>query len=102
MVAYQGLMEFDGEYQSSGQQRARAHTGEGLEELRALIERDLPRPAHEVHALVPYQRGELVARAHARGEVLAQEHTEVGTRLHARVPGDLAGQLEPYVVSPTA
>lgn len=34
MVAYQGLLEFDGEYQSHGQQRARAHTGEGLDLMR--------------------------------------------------------------------
>lgn len=34
MVAYQGLMEFDGEYRSSGNQRARAHAGEGLDLMR--------------------------------------------------------------------
>lgn len=34
MVAYQGLVEFDGEYQSSGQRRARANTGEGLDLMR--------------------------------------------------------------------
>ncbi|MGW1163733.1 AIM24 family protein [Streptomyces sp. NPDC002513] len=34
MVAYQGLIEFDAEYQSHGQQRARAHTGEGLDLMR--------------------------------------------------------------------
>ncbi|WP_151479086.1 AIM24 family protein [Streptomyces albicerus] len=34
MVAYQGLVEFDAEYQSSGQQRSRAHTGEGLDLMR--------------------------------------------------------------------
>ncbi|MGW1230027.1 AIM24 family protein [Streptomyces sp. NPDC001515] len=34
MVAYQGLMEFDGEYQSQGQRRARASTGEGLDLMR--------------------------------------------------------------------
>lgn len=34
MVAYQGLMEFDGEYQSHGQSRARATTGEGLDLMR--------------------------------------------------------------------
>ncbi|MFF1693913.1 AIM24 family protein [Streptomyces sp. NPDC058257] len=34
MVAYQGLMEFDAEYQSQGSQRARAHTGEGLDLMR--------------------------------------------------------------------
>lgn len=34
MVAYQGLVEFDAEYQGQGQQRARAHTGEGLDLMR--------------------------------------------------------------------
>ncbi|MFF6997190.1 AIM24 family protein [Streptomyces sp. NPDC008313] len=34
MVAYQGLVEFDAEYQTSGQRRARAHTGEGLDLMR--------------------------------------------------------------------
>ncbi|WP_405938732.1 AIM24 family protein [Streptomyces sp. NBC_00726] len=34
MVAYQGLMEFDGEYQSNSQRRSRAHTGEGLDLMR--------------------------------------------------------------------
>ncbi|MFE7752713.1 AIM24 family protein [Streptomyces sp. NPDC057428] len=34
MVAYQGLMEFDGEYQSQSQRRARMSTGEGLDLMR--------------------------------------------------------------------
>ncbi|MFF3907480.1 AIM24 family protein [Streptomyces sp. NPDC001848] len=34
MVAYQGLIEFDAEYQTGGQRRARAHTGEGLDLMR--------------------------------------------------------------------
>ncbi|WP_055492451.1 AIM24 family protein [Streptomyces sp. TP-A0356] len=34
MVAYQGLIEFDAEYQSHGQQHARAYTGEGLDLMR--------------------------------------------------------------------
>ncbi|WP_101256936.1 AIM24 family protein [Streptomyces barkulensis] len=34
MVAYQGLMEFDGEYQSGGQRRRRSRTGENLELMR--------------------------------------------------------------------
>jgi GTP-binding protein HflX len=43
---------------------------------------------------VPYSRGDLVARAHAEGEVLAAEHVEDGTLLEARVPPGLAAQLE--------
>ncbi|MCF3961424.1 AIM24 family protein [Streptomyces fuscigenes] len=34
MVAYQGLMEFDGEYRSSGQRSRRSRTGEGLDLMR--------------------------------------------------------------------
>ncbi|MEV7547228.1 GTPase HflX, partial [Streptomyces sp. NPDC089915] len=48
-----------------------ARTGQGIEELLALIDSELPRPAVEVEALVPYTRGGLVARAHAEGEVIS-------------------------------
>lgn len=34
MVAYQGLVEFDAEYQGNSAARARAHTGEGLDLMR--------------------------------------------------------------------
>ena len=34
MVAYQGLVEFDAEFQNNTQRRARAHTGEGLDLMR--------------------------------------------------------------------
>ncbi|MFD7628752.1 AIM24 family protein [Streptomyces sp. NPDC059851] len=34
MVAYQGIVDFDGEYQSSNQRGARRHTGEGLDLMR--------------------------------------------------------------------
>ncbi|AJF67179.1 AIM24 family protein [Streptomyces vietnamensis] len=34
MVAYQGLIDFDGEYQTPNQRRARARTGEGLDLMR--------------------------------------------------------------------
>ncbi|MFI6769764.1 AIM24 family protein [Streptomyces sp. NPDC050355] len=34
MVAYQGLLEFDGTYQTPGQQRTRAYSGEGLDLMR--------------------------------------------------------------------
>ncbi|MEV7868025.1 AIM24 family protein [Streptomyces sp. NPDC088124] len=34
MVAYQGLIEFDGEYESHGQRQTRAVTGEGLDLMR--------------------------------------------------------------------
>ena len=48
--------------------------------------------------LLPYDRGDLVSRVHRDGEVLTEEHTAEGTRLHAQVRGQLAGELAPYAV----
>jgi GTPase len=73
-----------------------ARTGEGLADLREAIAALLPRPAVDVQVLVPYERGDLVSRVHADGQVLVQEHTPDGTRLQARVLPALAAELAPY------
>jgi GTPase len=74
-----------------------AHTGVGLPDLREAIEARLPRPAVELLVRVPYDRGELVARAHRRGEVLTSGHDEAGTVMRVRVDELLAAELAPYV-----
>jgi GTPase len=79
-----------------------ARTGEGLDKLRALVADRLPRPSVELELLVPYDRGDLVARIHTEGEVLSSAHTERGTRLHVRVLGDIAAMLTPYIDSTSA
>lgn len=76
-----------------------ARTGFGMEDLREAIEADLPGLAAELRALVPYERGDLVARVHDRGEVLKQEHVAEGTLLHARVPEEVAGELSRYEIA---
>ncbi|MGH3322427.1 MAG: GTPase HflX, partial [Streptosporangiaceae bacterium] len=76
-----------------------ARTGEGVDELLASIEHALPHPARAVQALVPYDRGDLVARVYSEGEVRAEEHTPEGTRLDALVPPGLAARLEPYALT---
>ena len=73
-----------------------ARTGAGIEELLQAIEDGLPHDERELRVLVPYDRGDLVARVHELGEVLSQEHTPEGTALHARVPERMAAELEPY------
>jgi GTPase len=75
-----------------------ARTGQGMDELLQLIDRELPRPAVEVHALIPYTRGDLVSRVHAEGEPISTEHTGEGTLLHAKVAAELAAELEKYTV----
>jgi GTPase len=76
-----------------------AHSGVGIDELRTVIANRVPRPEVVVEALVPYARGELVARVHRDGEVLSEKHTEVGTLLNARVRPDLAGALEQFATN---
>ncbi|MEU5860545.1 MULTISPECIES: GTPase HflX [unclassified Nonomuraea] len=71
-----------------------ARTGKGVPELMRLIEERLPRLDHEVHLLVPYDRGDLISRAHKEGEVLSVEHVQDGTVLHARVLPSLFQELE--------
>jgi GTP-binding protein HflX len=73
-----------------------ARTGEGLDRLRSEIGTRLPRPDVDVDVLVPYGRGDLVARVHRDGEVLTEEHEAGGTRLTARVDGALAAALEEF------
>ncbi|WP_240674990.1 GTPase HflX [Cellulomonas endophytica] len=75
-----------------------AHTGEGIEELRALVADQLPRPRVSVEVVVPYSRGDLVSRAHEHGEVDAEEHRPEGTLLRARVDATLAAELEAVAV----
>src|SRR5579863_2044464 len=70
-----------------------ARTGLGLADLLAAVEAALPGRDTEVTALVPFGRGDLVARAHREGEVLAVAHCTGGAQLTARVPPDLAAQL---------
>ncbi|MER7356947.1 MULTISPECIES: GTPase HflX [Nonomuraea] len=71
-----------------------ARTGAGIDELLELVERELPRLDHEVLMLVPYDRGDLISRAHKEGEVISVEHGGDGTVLHARVLPSLFHELE--------
>ncbi|GAA4528585.1 GTPase HflX [Amycolatopsis samaneae] len=79
-----------------GSLQVSARTGAGIAELAAELADRLPRPQVVIEALVPYTRGELVARAHADGEVLEEEHVQDGTRLRVRVHPDLAATLRQY------
>ena len=76
-----------------------ARTGVGFGELLQAVEEGLPRGDREMRVLVPYDRGDLVARAHDLGEVFSQEHTADGTALHIRVPERISGELEPYITA---
>ena len=77
-----------------------AKTGAGLAALRDALETALPKLDAHVRLVVPYRRGDLVARAHADGEVLHAEHVADGTVLEARVPPGLAAELAAAALAP--
>ncbi len=86
-------------------QRAEPHsvvvsskTGAGIAEALALVESELPHPGVEFHALLPYERGDLINRLHQEGEIDVLEHTGDGTIVKGRVNADLAGELAAYSV----
>ena len=73
-----------------------AHTGEGLDRLRARMGELLEPTVIAVDVTIPYDRGDLVARMHEIGRVDATEHTEGGTRIKAQVPAALAAGLRSF------
>jgi GTPase len=73
-----------------------AATGEGVDGLLARIATRLPRPPVDLDVLLPYDRGDLVDRAHREGAVLTVEHVAEGTKVRLRAPSSLAHALAPY------
>ncbi|MCS4484240.1 GTPase HflX [Gleimia sp. 6138-11-ORH1] len=78
-----------------------AYTGEGIEELQALIAEMLPRPARRVDVVIPYTHGELVHRFHNDGEIELEEYLPEGTHLVGLVNQALAFELENVASSMT-
>ncbi|ADD44208.1 GTPase HflX [Stackebrandtia nassauensis] len=75
-----------------------AHTGEGVDKLRDVIEERLPRPAVPLLVCVPYVRGDLAARVRQRGQVRSIDHRGDGTVMDVLVDEALAAELAPFVI----
>lgn len=73
-----------------------ARTGDGIDALRRRMA-ELVVPADTaVDVVIPYDRGDLVARVHADGRIQQAEHKPEGTRIKARVPEALAATLREF------
>ena len=73
--------------------RVSALTGMGIEALRELIGKVLAELWLEVHVLLPYSAGSLMARARERGAVVF-EYLDEDVRMQGKVPPSLAGELQ--------
>lgn len=74
-----------------------ARTGIGVDELLTAIAQALPAPTIEIRAVVPYDRGDLVALLHERGRVLDTHYEPHGTAVHALVGAEERSALASFV-----
>jgi GTP-binding protein HflX len=77
-----------------------ANRGSGLDVLVARVEEELARLRVEIELLIPFDRGDVVARVHETADVLEESYAPEGTRIVARVPREILGELQAF--SPTA
>ncbi len=75
-----------------------SRTGENMQELLAMIESELAKLKKELTVLIPYADGGVVALIHKRGDVLAEEYVEDGTRITLRADAQLYGNIEKYII----
>ncbi|WTM65737.1 GTPase HflX [Humidisolicoccus flavus] len=80
---------------------ASARTGEGVQELLDRIDEVLPRPSVVLDLLVPFDRGDVVARLHEEFIIDAERYEEAGTRLTVRVSESAASSFEAFEVAPS-
>jgi GTP-binding protein HflX len=73
-----------------------AATREGIDALRRRMAESVAPTDTAVDVVIPYGRGDLVARVHDEGRVEATQHGEGGTRIRARVPVALAVSLREF------
>ena len=57
----------------------------GADRLLAAIAESVPTPPVDVHALIPWDRGDLVAMLYRDADVVSADAEPDGTRVHARV-----------------
>ena len=75
-----------------------AATGSGVDGLLAAVGERLERDGRVLALLVPYARGDVLARLHTHGDVLAEAHEADGTRLEVRVPDAEASRYAEFTV----
>jgi GTP-binding protein HflX len=75
-----------------------ALTGQGLDDLLALIERVLAEEMVELCVQIPYRANELVALFHQRGIVTREEFTPRGTRIEGKIARALVTRFAAFKV----
>jgi GTP-binding protein HflX len=74
-----------------------AHTGQGIEELLIAIEAALEQYLQPIVVHLPYERGDLIALLHERGQVDQEEHGPDGAIIYARLAPGLIPYFSDYI-----
>lgn len=74
--------------------------GDGVGELLAAIEKNLPEKTFDVELLLPFEKSGLAARLRQEGAVLQEEYVPEGLRLTARVDERLYGPVRAFDLHP--
>jgi len=74
-----------------------AATGEGVDELLNAVVAGLDARTVELVLEIPYDKGDVLADAHASGDVRNLEHHETGSRVTVMIPHEEAARFRPYV-----
>jgi GTP-binding protein HflX len=78
---------------------ASAHTGEGIDALLARIDEVLPRPHIPLTVVIPFDRGDVVARLHDAAIVESTTYEEGGTVMKVVIDEHLCGLVEPFIAA---
>jgi GTP-binding protein HflX len=75
-----------------------AKTGEGIDLLMARIDELLPHPTVPAHIMVPFDRGDLVARLHGIALIQETSYTEHGTQMRVLVEPKMLEELQQFAL----
>ncbi|MCE5315266.1 MAG: GTPase HflX [Armatimonadota bacterium] len=73
-----------------------ARTGEGIEYLQGLICKVISEMMNRIEAILPYDRGDLLAMCHDRGRVISQEYLPEGVRVLVELSSDVADKVRAF------
>lgn len=77
-----------------------ARTGDGVDEVLAVIGSQLRAMQPVVEVWIPYERGDALAAVHREGEVLVETHGDTGTTVQARLDDAAAARFQEFRVDP--
>ena len=86
------------ERQFQGAVLCSAETGAGIDKLLERLAAELSGTRVEVRLLVPFERGDIVARIHEQADVTSETYSESGTSMVAQLPKDQLADFADYLV----